>query len=352
MASDAHTSDDGWQPAQPNKSSDSTRAQSGDEQPDDVMLTKLANLLDDVTEQNHVAQPTNHVNAVAEGADLPAPTPAMHKRAPKGPRGAPEQQQGKDSPLRQTSSGLNPSASGDHSAISIKGRADGIAIEMGPGDWETLLGQLDARLEQAANFFRGGEVALHVGARQLDERDVDAVRKVLQKYALRLNLVRTASERTFEAVVNLGYSAALEGAEQQDHVEAVVAESNIGGQRFFIFRGNLRSGQVLRKTESIIVIGDVNPGAQVVSAGDILVWGRLRGMAHAGAEGNLNAIVCAMSLEPTQLRVASYIAASAEQARPTREPSKSAEIAFIQDNALTVRPWNEAKRGFRSVFLG
>ncbi|MCB0161518.1 MAG: hypothetical protein KDD83_25455, partial [Caldilineaceae bacterium] len=67
MASDAHTSDDGWQPAQPNKSSDSTRAQSGDEQPDDVMLTKLANLLDDVTEQNHVAQPTNHVNAVAEG---------------------------------------------------------------------------------------------------------------------------------------------------------------------------------------------------------------------------------------------------------------------------------------------
>ncbi|MEZ4716772.1 MAG: hypothetical protein R2851_11895 [Caldilineaceae bacterium] len=66
---------------------------------------------------------------------------------------------------------------------------------MGPGDWETLLGQLDARLEQAANFFRGGEVALHVGARQLDERDVDAVRKVLQKYALSLNLVRTASER-------------------------------------------------------------------------------------------------------------------------------------------------------------
>lgn len=352
MDNDEPTISEGWQPARSAKPRDSAHNGSDDELPNDPMLTKLANLLDDVTEQNHVAPPTDRVKTSVDDDISPAPKSVAARRSPTQERSKPERRQGKDPSLRQSSSGFNPPASGEHGAISIKGRADGIAIEIGTGDWAILLSQLDARLEQAANFFRGGEVSLHVGPRQLDERELDALRKVLQKYALTLTQVRTGSDRTFEAGVNLGLSVALEGASREDQVEAVLADSNAAGQRFFIYRGNLRSGQVLRKRENIIVIGDVNPGAHVVSGGDILVWGRLRGMAHAGSEGTLGAIICAMSMEPTQLRIASHIVASSEQARPTREPSKSAEIAFIQDNALVVRPWNEAKRGFRSVFLG
>lgn len=66
---------------------------------------------------------------------------------------------------------------------------------------------------------------------------------------------------------------------------------------FFVYRGSLRSGQQLYRHEHIIeIMGDVNPGAQVASNGDILIWGRLRGLAHAGVEGNLNAIIAALDL--------------------------------------------------------
>lgn len=362
MDNDKRNIDNAWQPIRRGRAAAAQNAQpaaedtSGDESTGNTVLTKVANLLDDVTEQKHAANVTYHENTGTKGAELPPPKSVTPHRAPTRKPAVPKDHQGKDSPLQQTSSGLNSLSPGDQGAISIKGRSDGIAIEIGTGDWSTLVAQLDTRLEQAANFFRGGEVALNVGVRQLDERDLDSVRKVFHKYGLSLNLLRTASERTFEAAVNLGLSAALEGIDRADHVEAVSAASNLAGQRFFVFRGNLRSGQVLRKSESIVIIGDVNPGAQVVSTGDVLVWGRLRGVAHAGAEGNTQAIVCAMALEPTQLRIGSFIAVSPEQGRnnreqPNRDVPKTAEIAYIQDGALVVRPWNEAKRGFRSVFL-
>lgn len=78
----------------------------------------------------------------------------------------------------------------------------------------------------------------------------------------------------------------------------------------YIHRGTLRSGQVFRHAGTVMILGDVNPGAEVISGGDIFVWGRLRGIVHAGAMGNERAVVCAIDFEPIQLRIAGYIAMS------------------------------------------
>jgi septum site-determining protein MinC len=120
---------------------------------------------------------------------------------------------------------------------------------------------------------------------------------------------------------------------------------------YYVHQGNLRSGQILQRTESVIVIGDVNPGAQVVSPGDVLIWGRLRGSVHAGAEGDEQAMVTALEFEPTQLRIAGLTSVP-----PDKKPSvgilfwKKAlepgpEFAYIAGGRIYVEPWNSAKPG-------
>lgn len=97
--------------------------------------------------------------------------------------------------------------------------------------------------------------------------------------------------------------AAEEAEGNQTETEVILAPP-------YIYRGTLRSGQVFRHAGTVMVLGDVNPGAEVISGGDIFVWGRLRGIVHAGAMGNERAVVCAIDFEPIQLRIAGHIAMS------------------------------------------
>jgi septum site-determining protein MinC len=81
-------------------------------------------------------------------------------------------------------------------------------------------------------------------------------------------------------------------------------------------------------------MGDVNPGAEIVAGGSIVVWGRLRGVVHAGAQGEASAVVCALELTPTQLRIAGEIAVS-----PKRKGKVQPEIARLEDGVLVAEPW-------------
>jgi septum site-determining protein MinC len=89
-----------------------------------------------------------------------------------------------------------------------------------------------------------------------------------------------------------------------------------------------------------------------------MVWGRLRGIAHAGAEGDTNVIVSALMLEPTQLRIANIISVGPGQSngrpREKRNPDEPVvpQVAFINEGKLVIRAWQQARRGFRSVLLG
>jgi septum formation inhibitor MinC len=104
-------------------------------------------------------------------------------------------------------------------------------------------------------------------------------------------------------------------------------------------RGTLRGGQALHNLGNLIVVGDVNPGAELVASGDIVVFGALRGVAHAGAQGDRGARVIALELAPTQLRIATVIATSGPD-RAKRGP----EHASIVDDRIVVVPFAEAER--------
>ncbi len=104
-----------------------------------------------------------------------------------------------------------------------------------------------------------------------------------------------------------------------------------------LLRRTLRSGQVARHEGHVAVIGDVNAGAEIVAGGDVIVWGKVRGIIHAGAMGDENAVVCALHLAPTQLRIGPHIARAPEghAVRP-RAPEK----ASVRDGSIVVEPWS------------
>jgi len=78
-------------------------------------------------------------------------------------------------------------------------------------------------------------------------------------------------------------------------------------------RQTLRSGQTVSHKGHLVIIGDVNPGAELMAEGDITVWGALRGIAHAGIGGNITAEIRALKLQPIQIRIAHAIARSPDQ---------------------------------------
>jgi len=101
-------------------------------------------------------------------------------------------------------------------------------------------------------------------------------------------------------------------------------------------RGTLRGGRALQHDGAIVVVGDVNPGAELVASGDIVVVGALRGTAHAGARGDATARVIALSLVPTQLRIATAIG-SGDGA------GAGPEVAFVRDGRIAIAPLGGAE---------
>ncbi len=107
-----------------------------------------------------------------------------------------------------------------------------------------------------------------------------------------------------------------------------------GGTDLLFHHGTLRSGDHLQSDRSILLYGDVNPGARVSSAADVLVWGRLRGVAHAGCDGSRAAKIIALQLRPLQLRIADVVARGPEDL----PQAGLAEQAELKDGVIAIEP--------------
>jgi septum site-determining protein MinC len=100
-------------------------------------------------------------------------------------------------------------------------------------------------------------------------------------------------------------------------------------------RRTVRSGQAIHHASNIVVLGDVNPGAEIVAGGDIIVWGVLRGMVHAGYPDNETAYVCSLFLAPVQLRIAHLLSRPPEGVEVQPRP----EVATIKNGRIVVETW-------------
>ena len=119
-----------------------------------------------------------------------------------------------------------------------------------------------------------------------------------------------------------------------------------GGERYgtpaLMVRGTCRAGEVLTFAGNVVVMGNVNPGAQIIAQGDVLVFGALRGTAHAGCEGDASAVIVAMSTASPQLRIADYQwhdDGPRDTSGRRGNDSGAAVIARVENRAIRVSPY-------------
>lgn len=235
-------------------------------------------------------------------------------------------------------------------AVSVKGTREGLTIALSDADMSTLLEAIEEHLWAHGAFFRGGRVALEVGDRAMAEEDLTAIAGLLERYQMVLRTIMTANGVTQRACKELGLRLlAPDHAQVSKEVRRPKAEpdekepggdKNLADKAVALFiRNQVRSGQVLRHTGNITVLGDVNPGAEIVAGGDVVVWGRLRGLVHAGYMSNPAAVVCALDFAPMQLRIANLATRSDASGGAPMGP----EVAFVSDNEIVVRPWSDLR---------
>lgn len=174
------------------------------------------------------------------------------------------------------------------------------------------------------------QVHLAADYQLLDTRQLQAIADSLRQQGLTLSWVETTRRQTAVAAASAGYSV------DQTPTESSLVETTppLPPPRALIVRQMLRSGAEIRHNGDVVIIGDVNPGSSIVATGDILIWGCLRGTAHAGAEGNQEAVIMILRPGASQVRIANLVA----RVNDNRAEHQTPEIAYITSEGIRLTP--------------
>lgn len=223
--------------------------------------------------------------------------------------------------------------------ISIKGGRDGLLLRLDDvADWGELLGQLASQLAQNQAFFSGARLTLELGGRAVSDAQLAEVLDLMQQHGVAAEALSAGHRESRNAARAAGLAARPLPRYPEPAPGAAPAATE--GEAVLLTR-TVRSGQVVRHSGHITLIGDVNPGGELIAGGSVVVWGRLRGFVHAGALGDEGAVVCAVELRPTQLRIAGQIAAGPRGAGAAHTPP---EVARVEGGQIVVEPWEAYKK--------
>lgn len=217
----------------------------------------------------------------------------------------------------------------EDSIVTFKGSVNGlIVIIKEEEDFEQVYDQMEKKIASAGKFFKGAVLSVKYRGRKLSKEE---------------------EEKVYELLVNKSGAEIKDFSEDTEVSSKPVASSENHQHKFelknYFFKGinegitkfhkgTLRSGQLVSFDGNLVIIGDVNPGAEVVATGNVVVMGSLRGIVHAGADGNKDAVVVAFNLHPVQLRIADVITRS-----PDEKETKGImvpELAFVKDDKVYI----------------
>ncbi|MFA9463626.1 MAG: septum site-determining protein MinC [Velocimicrobium sp.] len=210
-------------------------------------------------------------------------------------------------------------------SVMIKGTKSGIIVVLDNSmDFNSLKDAIAEKFQTSSDFLGNATMAISFEGRTLSNEEQRDILDIINENT-KLNIVcivetNPKTEEIFQKTL-------------QDKLFEISSNS---GQ---FYKGNLRSGQVLEAETSIIVIGDVKPGAKVLSKGNIIVLGSLKGNAFAGASGNENAFVLALDMSPVQIRIADIIARSPDD--PQKNKQKETKVAYIEDGNIYIEPFTK-----------
>lgn len=221
--------------------------------------------------------------------------------------------------------------------IQIKGVRDGLLVTLGEGDWPEIETALLQHIDERASFFQGARVALEVGNHILHAAELGTLRDKLSDKGVALWAVLSNSPTTEQTAQILGMATQLSAPRPERRIKTL--DTELTGDEAMLIQRTLRSGFKVSFAGHVVVIGDVNPGAEIIAGGSVIVWGKVKGMVHAGAEGDQTATVCALELSPTQLRISEFIAVT-----PRRKGKLQPEMAKIVDGQVIAEAWDYKKR--------
>lgn len=218
--------------------------------------------------------------------------------------------------------------------LNMKGVGDGLLVTVPEGTWSVVRPSLLQAIDERSDFFRGANVALQMSDRALNAAELGGLRDALGEREIALTAILATAEQTREAGADLGLALEVPRPDIEQDSELDPIKPDLEGDEAVLIHRTLRSGHIIRHPGHVIVIGDINPGAEVVAGGNVVVWGRVRGVVHAGATGNTNAVVCALDLAPTQLRIGTQISVS-----PDRKGKPRPEMAMLREGQFVAQSW-------------
>lgn len=201
--------------------------------------------------------------------------------------------------------------------LTVKGSKDGLVVSLDTGTpLNEAKNELREKFESAKEFFNKEKLNITINALNFSEFEICELQGVIKE-------VLDEAEITF-----LSYAELKKAEAMNSHGEEMTK----------FYKGTVRSGQRIEATKNLVVIGDANPGSELVAGGNVIVVGSLKGMVHAGALGDEEAFVIALSLLPTQLRIANFI---------TRAPDDMSEnvriipeIAKIREGSIIIEQFS------------
>jgi septum site-determining protein MinC len=207
--------------------------------------------------------------------------------------------------------------------VIIKGNNYGLSVFLDPETpMEELLSDIRKKFQESARFFRGANMAVSFEGRTLTPEEINTI----------INTICENSEIEISCVIDTDKAREAFFKRVLEEKAKEEADGNASGDGQF-YKGTLRSGQVLEAEGSIIILGDVNPGARIVAKGNIIVLGALHGTAIAGLGRGKHAVVVALEMAPIQIRIGEVTARMSGKMKP----SGNAQIAYLKLGMIHVR---------------
>lgn len=197
--------------------------------------------------------------------------------------------------------------------ITINTKKDNIVLKISEeAEQKEIINSLKEKLQELKKLYQDDKTPILVTGKILKNREIDEIKELIQK--------SIDVEVKFDSPTTLG----LHGITKTYNKEISISETKY-------HKGALRSGQRVEYEGSLVIIGDVNDGAEIIAGDNIIVIGTIRGLAHAGAKGNKHACIAALSIESPQIRIANVIKEMSREEISSNENKRYAYIGSEND---------------------
>lgn len=215
--------------------------------------------------------------------------------------------------------------------VVIKSSKNGINLILDDNlPFTELLEEIKKKFIDSEKFFKNAHIAISFEGRSLSQNE-------------QFEVIETIQQNTSITVICILDHDDLMDEVMQRRIGAY--EESHSPQTGQFYKGTLRSGQQLESQTSMIVLGDVNPGAKVIAKGNIVILGALKGIAYAGADGDDRCFVAALEMDPVQIKIGDHIGRSADKkevAKGFRRKAKAEapvpQIATVYENQILIEP--------------